>query len=88
MTHPHRTLSRRRSTSQAVGATLTALASSSDDRDCIDVFANALDVGTEAKGPLLLTVLVEPLASSTLASLFRLPEIRMAGSIYAHRPLT
>jgi hypothetical protein len=50
-----------------LGATLTKLARSSDDRDCLDVFADALNVGTDVMGPLLLTVLVEPLAGAQIA---------------------
>jgi|BarGraNGADG00212_1021973.scaffolds.fasta_scaffold115673_2 hypothetical protein len=42
-----------------LGATLTALASSSDDLDCLEVFANAQNVGTDEMGPLLFNVLVE-----------------------------
>jgi hypothetical protein len=40
------------------GAMLTALLSSPDHRDCLEVFADALKA--EALAPLLLTVLVEP----------------------------
>lgn len=49
----------------ALGTTLIGLASSDHDRDCLHLFADALQ-GTEAIGPLLLTVLVEPLAGAQI----------------------
>lgn len=54
-----------------LGATLTALASSSDDLDCLEVFANAQNVGTDEMGPLLFNVLVEPLAEAQILMIGR-----------------
>ena len=49
-----------------LGATLSALAVSPEDRDCLDVFAEALSDGHEGVWPLLFTVLVEPLAGAQI----------------------
>ena len=49
-----------------LGATLTALATSPDDRDCLEVFAELLNVGNDAMRPLLLSVVVEPLAGAQI----------------------
>ncbi|HEY8652587.1 MAG TPA: hypothetical protein VIL87_05755 [Dermatophilaceae bacterium] len=54
-----------------LGATFTALASSSDDLDCLEVFANAQNVGTDEMGPLLFNVLVEPLAEAQILMIGR-----------------
>ena len=44
---------------------MAELASSADDLDCLDVFARLLSAGRPESGhPLLLTVLVEPLAGA------------------------
>ena len=50
----------------ALGTTLDGLASSVHDRDCLQLFADELYQGTEAIDPLLLTVLVEPLAGAQI----------------------
>ncbi len=41
----------------AIGFTMAALASTPDERDMLDAFADLLDVGPEVLGPLLLIVL-------------------------------
>lgn len=50
----------------ALGSTLAALASTPDDLDLLDDYAELLDVGPEVLGPLLLIVLVEPLAGAQI----------------------
>ena len=50
----------------ALGTTLASLASSAHDRDCLQLFADELYQGTEAIDPLLLTVLIEPLAGAQI----------------------
>ena len=67
MTHPNQKPEPQTDLVANLGATLAALAISSDDLGCLDMFAQALDVGTDAMGPLLLTVLVEPLAGAQIA---------------------
>jgi hypothetical protein len=51
----------------AIGFTMAALASTPDERDMLDAFADLLDVGPEVLGPLLLIVLFEPLAGAQFA---------------------
>jgi hypothetical protein len=51
----------------AIGATMAALASTPDERDMLDAFADLLDEGPEVLGPLLLIVLFEPLAGAQFA---------------------
>lgn len=51
----------------AIGSTMAALASTPDERDMLDAFADLLDVGSEVLGPLLLIVLFEPLAGAQFA---------------------
>lgn len=51
---------------QELGPRLTDLATSAEDRDCLETFAQALDNKYEAVWPLLLTVVVEPLAGAQM----------------------
>lgn len=64
MTDPHQEPDLPTTNVSALGATLTSLASSSNDRDCLEVFADLLNVENEAMWPLLLNVVVEPLAGA------------------------
>ena len=50
-----------------IGSTMAALASTPDERDMLDAFADLLEAGPEALGPLLLIVLFEPLAGAQFA---------------------
>ena len=43
-----------------LGATLSALANTSDHRDCLEVFAELLNLKSDPTRPHLLTVLLEP----------------------------
>jgi hypothetical protein len=43
-----------------LGATLTALARSAEDRDCLEVFAELLNLESDGMRPHLLTVLLRP----------------------------
>ena len=64
MTHPHP--DPRADNVTKLGTNLSGLASTPDDRDLLAAFADLLDVGTDSLGPLLLLVLVEPLAGAQI----------------------
>lgn len=51
---------------RALGERLAALADSPDDLECLEMFAQLLEVGPESTGPLLLSVLVEPRGAQVL----------------------
>ena len=51
----------------AIGFVMAALASTPDERDMLDDFADLLEVGPDALGPLLLIALYEPLAGAQFA---------------------
>jgi hypothetical protein len=52
-----------------LGATLTALAKSPEDQDCLEVFAELLHLGTDELRPHLFTVLLEPAGGAQILTI-------------------
>ena len=52
-----------------LGATLAALANTPDDRDCLEVFADLLNLKSDATRPHLLTVLLEPTGGAQILTI-------------------
>lgn len=66
MTNSHPTPKPPTANVTALGATLTNLSRSEDDRDCLEVFAELLDTNSEGLWPLMLNVIVEPVAGAQI----------------------
>ncbi len=66
MTNPHHKPDPAAANVTTLGATLTKLARSEDDLDCLEVFADLLDTKHEGLWPLLLNVVVEPLGGAQI----------------------
>lgn len=66
MTNPHPTPEPPTAKVTTLGGMLTTLARSEDDRDCLEVFAELLDTKNEGLWPLMLNVIVEPVAGAQI----------------------
>jgi hypothetical protein len=69
MTNPHQDTPPTSHSVADLGATLTALANTPDHRDCLEVFAELVNLENDATRPHLLAVLLEPAGGAQILTI-------------------